>query len=327
MINLLANTPVPNWQPPLQRGETSWLYPIMIGLGFIFAIFFTCLKISKKYKLSIDAFYWYVIIATPLGTLGANVGAGILGPGPGKSWADFWSNYGAGLAVEWGVLFGAIAGLIYFPIALRSKKYWVRDEFSSNPIVRMPSLLLYLDALGPCVLLAQFLGRWGNYFNQEVYGAIVEDGSSLSWFLYKVLPGMYINGHWRQPLFLWEGIGNLSMFIILYFGVEEFKYRKAGDLAAGYFVWYGLFRLCLEPLRNVKYFSNKSIALSAIFISFGLCFIILNHLFSKKWRKINFVNLFIYFFRKLNKLEKNNSMNNNVNYHRTEQEMLYYYKY
>ena len=72
------------------------------------------------------------------------------------------------------------------------------------------------------------------------------------------------------------------MFLILYFAIEEFRYRKAGDLAASYFGWYGLFRLCLEQLRNSDYFSYKSIVLSAIFMCFGICFIILNHLFSKK---------------------------------------------
>ena len=328
MINFFSNTPIPNWQTPLQRGNSSWLYPIMIGLGFIFAIVFTCLKIRKKYKLFLDPFYWYVLIAGPIGILGANFGSCILGPGPGKSWSGFWTQFGTGLAVEWGVLFGGIVGLIYFPIALRSEKYWVRDEFGPKPMVRMPSVWLYLDALGPCVLLAQFLGRWGNYFNQEVYGTIVENGSPLSWFLYKVLPGMYINGQWRQPLFLWEGIGNLIMFVILYFGIEEFKYRKAGDLAASYFVWYGLFRLCLEPLRNTNYFSSKSIVLSAIFMSFGLLFIILNHIFSKKWRKINFINWFICVLIKLRIIRKDSSMNDNmIKYQRTDEEMLYYYKY
>ncbi len=328
MINFLRNTPVPDWHTPLQRGSGSWLYPLMILLGFVFAIIFTSLKIKKKYKLSLDPFYWYVVIAAPIGILGTNFGSCVLGPGPGKAWDHFWTDFGAGLAVEWGVLFGAIVGLIYFPITLRSKKYWVRDEFGSQPVVRMPSLLLYLDALGPCVLLAQFLGRWGNYFNQEVYGTIVEDGSALSWFLYKVLPGMYIDGQWRQPLFLWEGLGNLAMFLILYFAIEEFRYRKAGDLAASYFGWYGLFRLCLEQLRNSDYFSYKSIVLSAIFMCFGICFIILNHLFSKKWRKINFINWFIYIFHKLENSKKNTSTNNNnINYHRSNEEMLYYYRY
>lgn len=293
ILNSIA--PPPGWTPnPIAFGNIRW-YAIFIICGFIVAIVLSCLKLWKRYKVSVEPFYWFIIIGVPLAIIGANFGSCVLdsfwrlegmpggGTGPGKPWSQFFSSFGQGLAIEWGILFDIIAASIYFPLVLKRPRYKVRDEFGPQPAVRRVSMWLYFDAILPCVLIAQFLGRWGNYMNQEVYGAIVTD-EGLSWFLHNCLPGMYINGEWRQPLFFWEGIGNLAMFFVLYFGIEAIKIRKTGDLAAGYLVWYGAFRAGLETLRDQTFKSTSSIVFSIIMMVAGLAIIVLNHTLFNKFR-------------------------------------------
>jgi len=284
-----AMPPDPQWHTILPRGTSgqSWMYPIMIILGFVVAIVLACLKLWKRYKVSIEPFYWFILIGVPTAILGANFGSCVLGPPAGKPWSEFFTRFGQGLAIEWGVILTVIVAFIYFPLVLRKPKYRVRDEFGPVPAVKQVSLWMYFDAVAPCILLAQFLGRWGNYFNQEVYGAVLTSNQEgLAWFLYKCLPGMYISGKgWCQPLFFWEGIGNLVMFFVLYFGIEYIKQRKAGDLAASYLVWYGTFRAGLETLRDPQFMSQSSIILSSVFAVIGALFIIFNHVFGTKYRK------------------------------------------
>lgn len=339
--------PDPGWTPPLPRsgGTSSWLYPIMIILGFVIAIVLSCIKMWKRYKIKIEPFYWFILIGVPVAILGANFGSCVLGEPAGKPWSKFFSDFGSGLAIEWGVLFTVIAGLIYFPLVLKKEKYRVRDELGAEPAVRQVSTWLYFDAVIPCVLLAQFLGRWGNYFNQEVYGAALKaNEEGLAWFLYKCLPGMYIKGAWRQPLFLWEGLGNLAMSVILYVGLEFVKVRKAGDMTAAYFIWYGIFRACLEPLRDSTFKSTVSIVVSWIFFAVGVIFVVLNHCLYKKVRRVKLWQSFKALFNKpvstssevhigSTELKINNDVNGNMNTKpsrlilRKDNEMLYYCGY
>lgn len=283
MFNLLGVMPPdPHWVIPWQRGDTghSWWYPVCIMIGFAIAILAGCLKLWKRYRVSVEPFYWFILIGVPTAILGARFGSCAIGQ---TAWSDFFHDFGSGLAIEWGVMLVVLAAFIYFPLILKRPSYRVKDIFSKEQKVKRVSMWMYFDAVIPAILIAQFIGRWGNYCNQEVYGAAVKN-ENLAWFLYKVLPGMYIDGEWKQPLFFWEGIGNLSMFFVLYFGIEFIKQRKAGDLAGGYFIWYGTFRACLEPLRNEQFGFRVSFVLSIVWACIGLIFILINHLLISKVR-------------------------------------------
>ena len=286
MFNLLGEVPGPDhpWTPDvaIAFGPVRW-YAIFIMLGFVVAIVLACLKMWKRYKISTEPFYWFILIGVPLAIFGANFGSCVLGKPAGKDWSEFWTSFGTGLAIEWGILFVVIAAFIYFPLVLKAPRYRVRDSFGETHEVKKVSFWMYADAIMPCILIAQFIGRWGNYMNQEVYGATVTN-DSLAWFLHNCLPYMYVGGEWKQPLFLWEGIANLAMFFILYFGVEFIKQRKAGDMAAGYILWYGALRLGLEPLRDSQYKSTATMVFSAIFVAAGALFILINHLLVAKVR-------------------------------------------
>lgn len=269
------------WNPPLPRGDGhSWMYPICIVLAFIVAITLGCLKLWKRYKVSVEPFYWFILIGVPTAIVGARFGSCAIGQ---TSWSDFFNDFGSGLAIEWGVMLTILAAFIYFPLVLRLPSYRVRDVFSVEQQVKKVSMWMYFDAVVPAILIAQFIGRWGNYCNREVYGRVVTDPGMIA-FLEKVLPGMLIDGEWRQPLFFWEGLGNLGMFFILYFGLEFVPQRKAGDMAGAYFVWYGTFRAALEPLRDSQFGYKVSIVTSIIWAVIGGLFILINHLLIAKLR-------------------------------------------
>ncbi len=287
MINLIGEMPpIIDWPIPWPRGSgnSSWWYPVCIMLGFAVAIVAGCLKLWKRYKVSIEPFYWFILIGVPSAILGARFGSCAIGQ---TEWKDFFVDFGSGLAIEWGVMLTVLVAFIYFPLVLRRPSYRVKDIFSKEQKVKRVSMWMYFDAIVPAILIAQFVGRWGNYCNKEVYGNVVTN-ESLAWFLYKCLPCMCIDGAWRQPLFLWEGIGNFCMFFVLYFGVEFIKQRKAGDLAGLYFTWYGIFRACLEPLRyhdeSKSFLYPLSIVVSITWAVIGLSFILINHLLIAKTR-------------------------------------------
>ena len=137
---------------------------------------------------------------------------------------------GAGL----GIFGGLIGGLIGLAIYTRWKKL---------------SLLHWLDIVAPGVILAQAIGRWGNYFNQEVYGRPTD----LPW-------GIYIDRENRadgyksfehfHPLFAYESILNLLGCIMLLVIGRKYKNRLLdGDIAFIYLIYYSTVRFGLEWLR------------------------------------------------------------------------------
>ena len=70
----------------------------------------------------------------------------------------------------------------------------------------------------PGVLIAQALGRWGNFFNQEAYGSAVSLDFLQSLHLPQfIIDGMYINGTYYHPTFLYESVANVIGFFVIYF--------------------------------------------------------------------------------------------------------------
>jgi phosphatidylglycerol---prolipoprotein diacylglyceryl transferase len=109
--------------------------------------------------------------------------------------------------------------------------------------------LTWLDILAPALALGQAIGRWGNFFNQELYGA----PTSLPWAIYidpqHRLPG-FENQAYYHPTFLYESIWNLGNMALLLWLSRRFKDRlKAGDIFLVYLVIYPLGRFLLEFLR------------------------------------------------------------------------------
>jgi len=112
-------------------------------------------------------------------------------------------------------------------------------------------ILLTLDILAPCLILGQAIGRWGNFFNQEAYGRVTTLSSLQKLHIPNfIIEGMYINGNYFEPTFLYESIWCFLGFIILLILKKIFKYSKKGIIIFSYFVWYGLGRFFIESLRS-----------------------------------------------------------------------------
>ena len=107
----------------------------------------------------------------------------------------------------------------------------------------------WADISAPCLALGQAIGRWGNFFNQELYGA----PTNLPWKLYidpeKRLAG-YFDVEYYHPLFLYESILNFANMIFLLWISRRYAGRlKSGDIFLAYLVTYPVIRFFLDFLR------------------------------------------------------------------------------
>ncbi|HEX9090492.1 MAG TPA: prolipoprotein diacylglyceryl transferase [Anaerolineales bacterium] len=114
---------------------------------------------------------------------------------------------------------------------------------------RKMSFLLWADIAAPGVALAQAIGRWGNFFNQELYGK----PSSLPWAIY-IDPNHRVPGYTQftnfHPLFLYESIWNLlNMGFLLWLSRKFPNKLKEGDLFIIYLIGYPIGRIFLEFLK------------------------------------------------------------------------------
>lgn len=115
--------------------------------------------------------------------------------------------------------------------------------------IRMPAMA---DAIAPGILLAQAVGRWGNYFNQELFG----EPTTLPWGLeveadhYNFPAGLPADTLFH-PTFLYESLWNLLGVAILLLIDRRFKLRN-GMMLWSYIVWYTLGRIPIESIRLDK---------------------------------------------------------------------------
>lgn len=111
------------------------------------------------------------------------------------------------------------------------------------------SFLRWADAIVPNIMVAQAVGRWGNFVNQEAYGRVVADT------FYNNLPAfirsqMLIDGSYREPTFLYESTLNIVGFFLISVLYRKYGTRKRGDLMYAYLAWYGVVRFFVEGLRS-----------------------------------------------------------------------------
>ena len=225
-------------------------------------------------------------VAFPAGIIGARIGYVIgewnnttNGPSFAQRVADgqWWSPlaiWEGGLTIISGALIGIVVGVAWF--LWRNKKY---------------SIWVAVDVIVPCILVAQAVGRWGNFFNAEVHGNLTP--ASSWWFLPKIVlmnagysesVGQAPAGYIFMPLFYIEFLSNLTGYFLLRFafGKGLRKYLELGDLAFGYIVWYGLTRVIMEPLRESNYNMGPdgyySWLWAIIFVLAGTALIFINHL-------------------------------------------------
>lgn len=204
--------------------EIMW-YAVFIVTGIIIAVLYAMFNI-KKFDLDRDKFLDVIILGLVLGVVGARTYYVLFNLSEYHSIADVLNVRGGGLAIYGGVIGAALAGVI--------GKYW-----------KKLSLLSMLDVTAVGFLVAQALGRWGNFTNQEAFGSATDlPWGMLSENTLKEVPGSPVH-----PCFLYESLWCIAGFVMLLIMVGKF-YKFRGQIAFSYMFWYGLGRAWIEGLRT-----------------------------------------------------------------------------
>ena len=121
--------------------------------------------------------------------------------------------------------------------------------------IKKVSLGALLDLVALGFLIGQAIGRWGNFFNREAFGAETE--SFLRMGLYLTADGAFSSEmHYFHPTFLYESLWNIVGFVALHFLSKKRQYD--GQIALGYLAWYGLGRTLIEGLRTDSLYIFKN---------------------------------------------------------------------
>lgn len=210
-------------------------YGFFIVLGILAAIILT-VKLAGYYKISkdeiLDLSFWLVIG----GIIGARIFHLLI------EWRYYLENpldifkvWQGGLAIHGAI----IAGLIIVYLYSKKKKL---------------NAWLIVSLIVPGLALAQAIGRWGNYFNQELFGKPTD----LAWGIPISIinrPFQYIAKNYFHPTFIYESLGSLLIFLILLAGhimIIKKKRQKGLNyklLTAGYLILYSILRFLTEFIR------------------------------------------------------------------------------
>ncbi len=239
----------------------AW-YAIFITFGMICAVAYTIYR-AKQIGIPYDEIIDFAIFVIPFGVIGARLYYVLttLGEYDYSSFAKWFDIRGGGLAIYGGI----IAGTLTVFLVCRFKKM---------------SFLAFGDCVIPGVIIAQSIGRWGNFMNGEAYGNATEIFCRMWLDNCKDGPGFY------HPTFLYESLWNLIGFIAINIFYKRKRYD--GEIILLMFGWYGLGRAWIEGLRTDSlYIPGTSLRISqvlaiAIFI---VCLVLLIYFFIKPPKK------------------------------------------
>lgn len=212
--------------------EIRW-YGILIALGMVLAFLYAGYR-CKKNNVKFDDMIDLGLCAVIFGVMGARLYYVIMEHESYHSFMEVIAIWNGGLAIYGGIIGGTLAVFV----AAKIKK------------MNFP---LCADMILPGVMIAQALGRWGNFFNGEAYGAAVLEGSPLYFLRMGLFPnnidGVYGMAY-VHPTFLYESIWNVIGFVIINILWNKGVKRFDGEVALWYVTWYGFGRMFIEGLRT-----------------------------------------------------------------------------
>lgn len=232
---------------PIGSGWDIYWYGIIIATGFLAALLYAFKK-APVHNINTDRMIDVVLVTTPLAILCARGYYVIFDPnGKIESVSEFFglgNNSGfAGLAIYGGVIGALVVGAVMCKI----RKVNTPDMF---------------DLALTCFLLAQGIGRWGNFMNQEAYGTFT---GSTFWGMQSNRTISELGAGLVHPCFLYESIWCIAGFFLLNYLGKKKKYP--GQITLCYGVWYGFGRMIIEMLRTDSLMIGKvrvSCLLSAV---------------------------------------------------------------
>ncbi len=211
-------------------------YGIFISCGMILAIYLT-IKWSKPLGYKDNDIIDLALVCLPSAIVGARAYYVLFNLDFYKgNFMEMINIRGGGMAIHGGVLAGLLAGVIYTKI--KKLNTWQ-----------------LADIVAPTLILAQAIGRWGNYANQEAHGG----PTNLPW-------GIVVDGVKVHPTFLYESMWNLGVFAILLLLRKHKKFE--GEIICWYGVLYSLGRFWIEGLRtdSLMFFGLRTAQIASLAI-------------------------------------------------------------
>ena len=225
--------------------EVAW-YGVIIGVGILLAMYLASSEGDRKgmpQDFILDLAFWTV----PIAILGARAyyvlfELGYYLENPGQIF-QIWNG---GLAIYGALLTGAL--VVYF--------------FTKKKNV---PVMLTLDVLAPGVLIAQSLGRWGNFINQEAHGAEVTREFLEKLFLPEfIINQMNIKGTYYHPTFLYESLWSLIGFALILYLRRRPNLLREGEVFFSYIIWYAFGRFFIEGMRTDSLYLFANIRVSQL---------------------------------------------------------------
>ncbi|EAF8363043.1 prolipoprotein diacylglyceryl transferase [Listeria monocytogenes] len=215
----------------IQIGSISvkW-YGVIIASAVVIALLLALSEANKR-KMDKEIIVDLLIWAIPISIISARIYYVIF------EWDFYKNNLGeivkiwhGGIAI-YGALIGAVLTAIIFS-RIKKISFWQ-----------------LADVVAPSLIIAQAIGRWGNFMNQEAHGAETTRSFLESLHLPDfIINQMHIDGAYYQPTFLYESLWNVLGFIVLLI-IRRTKIRR-GELFLGYVIWYSFGRFFIEGMRT-----------------------------------------------------------------------------
>ena len=232
--------------------EIYW-YALIIVFGIVVAMWLSTRE-SIRVNLKPDDVSDFMLIGLPVAFIGARLYYVLFNIGPYlEEPMQIFNLRSGGLAIYGGLIAGGI--WLYFFCQRNFISPWT-----------------FLDIATPNVLLAQGIGRWGNFVNHEAYGGETTRAFLESLYLPNfIIENMNIDGAYRQPTFLYESLWNFLGFIVLILLRKQKNLFKQGEIAIAYVIWYSFGRFWIEGMRTDSLYLVGDIRVSQV-LSFVLFF-------------------------------------------------------
>lgn len=237
--------------------DIRW-YGILIAAGIILGIVIAQYN-CKWREVDYDNLLNIVLLALPIGIIGARLYYVVFEFDNYKNnIIDAFNIRNGGLAIHGGLIFAIGTAFIYTK-------------------VKKLNFIKFADVAAPSIILAQALGRWGNFFNQEAHGDAISY-EFIKHFPMFIQKGMNINGVYYNPTFLYESSWNIIVFILLMVILR--KCKRNGVVFFTYIGLYSIGRFIIEGMRTDSLmFGNIRMAqfVSLIGVVIWIVFIGLNY--------------------------------------------------
>lgn len=253
-------------------GMDIYWYAIFITIGILAAVVVTGIC-TKKRRMPTDTAIDLCLLAVPLGLIFARLYYVVFDLSSFRSFADVINIRNGGLAIPGGII-GGLLGLFIYSL-IKKKPIWG-----------------YADTVAPGLALAQAIGRWGNFFNQEAYGAAITNPKLLFFPLAVKIEhcncGVTVQ-HGHMATFFYESVFCLIIFAILLTLTLRKKMKHNGDILLLYVLLYTFERAIIEQFRMDSLMLGKiRITQLLCIISFTavILFLVIRAVYEKKTGRI-----------------------------------------